>query len=454
MTKFSILLIIITIGLLTSCKKKDTESVLGLDIQPENDLLGITVADSSSIFMHTQRIDSVKTYNDQYKYLGSTQDPIFGRTDAGIYTNFSISNNLTNLSFGTTPVLDSAEMVLRYLGNFSGDTSTVLNYNVYQLNTKLSPISSYTYYTTDNVSYSNYPVNITNGKLQVRNGGVYLVMKLDPFMCQSILETEANLTNNIAFQNANKGFYISATNPVGNPSSGSIKRFDLDDDYSGVKLYYRNGVSASSKGQSFLFSFRGVDALRFNNIKHNYNSGATQNLFDQVNGAGTADTIKGNKNVYLQKFGGTRIRLYLPFLKSFSDSENVSINRAELILKVDETGYNSKYGYPSNLALLACNSSGTEELVFDQLETTDFIKYNGNYDAAKKQYVFNIARQMQKIITNKITNYGFYLVNATPSRATVIRRDNRLERVVFGGVNNATYKPVFKVTYVKFPYDK
>jgi hypothetical protein len=35
----------------------------------------------------------------QYKYLGSNQDPIFGRTDASIYANFSISNNLTNVTF-------------------------------------------------------------------------------------------------------------------------------------------------------------------------------------------------------------------------------------------------------------------------------------------------------------------------------------------------------------------
>ena len=34
---------------------------------------------------------SIKT---QYKFLGSTLDPVFGRTDASIYTNLSISNRL------------------------------------------------------------------------------------------------------------------------------------------------------------------------------------------------------------------------------------------------------------------------------------------------------------------------------------------------------------------------
>ncbi len=77
----------------------------------------------------------------------------------------------------------------------------------------------------------------------------------------------------------------------------------------------------------------------------------------------------------------------------------MSISRAELILKVDETiPYNINFGYPAQLALIGCSSAGDEELVWDQLETTDFVKYGGTYDAVNKQYVFNIARQMQKII--------------------------------------------------------
>ena len=168
----------------------------------------------------------------------------------------------------------------------------------------------------------------------------------------------------------------------------------------------------------------------------------------------SGDTAKGNTNVYLNSFGGTRVRVYLPTIQHFADSVNVSINRAELIIKIDDSNLNTYYGVPANLALIASSADGTEELVIDQLEASDFVKYGGNYDPTKKQYVFNIARQMQQIITKKIVNYGFYLVNATPSRSTVIRRDNRSDRVVIGGKNNLAFKPYFKVTYVKYPYDK
>lgn len=455
MTKLRIGLFFLSLIIIFSCKKKNDDSVLGLDVQPENDLVGVTITDSVSLYMHTQKVESVKSYNDQYKYLGSNQDPIFGRTDASIYTNFSISNNLTNVTFGTNPVLDSAEIVIRFLGEALGDTSSTLTYDVYVLNDKLASTTSYS--TNSTISKSFSKISTLTGKLKTRGSNVCLILPLDENLAQYILQTNSNLTNNTAFQNAYKGFYITTSNSaLGGPGSGAIRRFDLDDNLSGVNIYYHDGNSVSSKGQSFQFTFRGIDALRFNNINHNYSSGASLNLFDQITGAGTSDTLKGNSNVYLNSFGGTRIKINLPYLKNFTDSQKVSISRAELIIKIDEivSPYNINYGYPSSLALIASGSDGTEELVYDQLETTDFVKYGGNYDATNKQYVFNIARQMQKILTGSIANYGFYLVNSLPNRSYVIRRDNRLQRVVFGGKNNINYKPIFKVTYVKYPYDK
>ena len=457
MTKIRIGLIFLSLVLIFSCKKREheTPSVIGLDVQPENDLVGVTITDSVSLYMYTQKIDAVRTYNDQYKFLGSNQDPIFGRTDASIYTNFSISNNLTNLSFGANPVLDSAEIVIRFMGDAIGDTATSLIFEVHTLNQKLDGAATYS--TNSTIPFASSKVSTLVGTIKPRGTAACLVLPLDNNLAEYILKNNSNLSNNTAFQNAYKGFYITTSNStLGAPGSGSIRRFDLDDALSGVTIYYHDGNSASSKGQKFFFSFAGSDALRFNHIKHDYTKGAIQNLDSQIDGSESIATSFGNSNVYLNCFGGTRVKIYLPYLKNFTDSQNVSISRAELIIKVDEniSPYNTKYGYPSNLALIACRADGTEELVYDQLDASDFVKYGGNYDATNKQYVFNIARQIQKILTGKISYNGFYLVNASPSVSSVARRDNRLQRVVFGGKMNTTFKPVFKVTYIKFPYDK
>lgn len=436
------------IALLSSCKKKDTESMLGLDVQPDNDKLGITVTDSVSIFMHTQRIDSVRTYNDQYKFLGSLQDPVFGQTHAGIYSNISIVNNLTNVSYGANPVLDSSEIVLRYADQFIGDYNPELTYDIYVLNEKIDPAVSY--YT--NKHFSKTKVATAKAKFVFRNNVLCLVLPFDNNLAQYILQTPSRLTDNTTFINTYKGIYISsAGTPLSPLNQGSISRFNMEDDQSGINIYYHDGNSVSAKIRTAQFVFKGSDAVRVNHIDYNYYAAASPNLFDQVI---NKDTTKGNGSVYLNSFGGTRVKVYLPFLKAFSDSQNVSISRAELIVKVNKSTVAVNYSAPDQLALIATGANGVEELVYDQVETTDFIKYGGSYDPNYMYYKFSIARQMQKIITGKIYNYGFYLVNALPNKSLAGKRDNRIQRLVIGGREDLMYKPVFKVTYIKYPYDK
>lgn len=446
---FSIIFLVLLC--LFACKKKDQESVLGLDVQPGSDLLGVTVTDTSTIYVHTISTDSVRAYNDRYKLLGSNQDPVFGRIDASIYTNVSLPNNIAGVSFGTNPHIDHAEIRLRITGQFLGDTSNLLQYNVYPLEDIVHPDS--TYYTKNWVRKSATPICTANTKIKViqQDSAICLVLPIDPLYAEYIIQNPNYLVDNSTFINTYKGFYITAANSNLTPGhQGSIIRFDMDDPISGLFMYYYNAASTTSKPEVFQFTFKGADAVRFNHIDKS-NSGAINNLVEQLGG----DSAKGAQDIYLQGFGLTKAKLYLPFLKNFSDSQHVAINRAELTLKVDEitAPYNSNYGYPPTILLLAMNANSHELYVKDQYYNS-LIQFGGTYDATNKQYVFNIARQMQDIVDGKTPNYGFYLVQADNNPVYATKRDERLERVVLGGYGNATCKPVFKVTYIKYPFDK
>ncbi len=244
--------------ILFSCKKKDTESVLGLDVQPDNDLLGITITDSASVFMHTQKIDSVRTYNDNYKFLGSVQDPTFGQTHASIYSNFSIANSLTNVSYGNNPVLDSSEIVLRFADQYAGDLTTALTYDVYLLNENIT--SGVAYYTVQ--KFSKTKVASIKTQLVVRGGVLCLVLPFDDNLAQYIIQTPANLINNAAFIAAYKGIYITSSDNsnISPIDKGAIRRFDLDDPLSGINMYYHDGNSVSAKVNVTRFTFSGTDA--------------------------------------------------------------------------------------------------------------------------------------------------------------------------------------------------
>src|SRR5205085_2554696 len=115
---------------------------------------------------------------------------------------------------------------------------------------------------------------------------------------------------------------------------------------------------------------------------------------------------------------------------------------------------NPGYQPPLKISLVGVDAAGKEIFVKDQYFGTDLIRFGGSYDPVNKYYIFNIARHVQDIMSGKLANYGFYLVVADPDRSYVARRDDRAERVVFGGLNNALYKPSFRLTYIRFPYDK
>ena len=154
------------------------------------------------------------------------------------------------------------------------------------------------------------------------------------------------------------------------------------------------------------------------------------------------------------------IFLFLDYLKNYADSFPIAVNRAEFIFYIDPSFQQSIgtgiYFAPPKLALIPLDSSGKETYAVDELTSTDFQRYDGNYDSLNSRYVFNLARHVQAIINKKRKNYGFHMVVADPNGAILIRRDNYPERVVFGGSNNfnVAIRPKFNLSFIKYKHDK
>ena len=93
--------LILLIVFFSFCKKDNR--ILGSDNQPTEDALNSIFCDTSRINAHTLVYDSIASLNNNYKFLGSNQDPIFGRTDVGLY--FNINMPTSNANFGSTASL-------------------------------------------------------------------------------------------------------------------------------------------------------------------------------------------------------------------------------------------------------------------------------------------------------------------------------------------------------------
>lgn len=439
--------------LLVSACKKD-KSVLGADIQDPDDVLGAVVTDTSKIYAHTIPFDSAASFNDNLKFLGSNQDPVFGRMDVSLYTKYSLPNNITNVSFGDDANLVSSEIILAVKSiDFVGDYLTPMTYKVFEMNTNLT--SDKVYY-TNKTSYYNASnlLGSYTGTLSVMNGAFVIRIPVNSTYASAILNNPQYLLNNTVFQNTYKGLYITTSSTDLNPSTaqGVIAKYDLDASLSGFYLYYQNGTPGPGKEtKTFKFPFNGSNVTRFNEVKHKYNDGGSQLLIKQMQG----DTSVGAQGLFLRGLGVTKVKLQIPYLTNFVSKHKIAVNRADLIVKVDQglNGSSGNYVPPTKMALLAMDSLSREIFTFDQLSSIDFARYGGDYDSDNKQYVFNISRDIQTIMNGGRKNLGFYLVIANPDKLYTPRRDDRAERVVLGGTSSALYKPVFRITYIPFVND-
>lgn len=417
--------------------------MLGADVQPGSDALSTSYDSLATVQTFTKKFNPVISYNTKFKFLGCNQDPYFGNTSVGLYLNTSLS--VSNLTLGANPILQSAEIVLAVDAlDYMGDKTAALNFSVYALDSTLS--TSREYSTSISQLEQANKLNSTTLTFTVINGITALRIPVDSLYASSIATQPQYLVDNTTYQARYKGFYIKCSNQPG--SEGIIYKCNLEDGISGFYLRYK--PTPTDTAQSFQFTFSGSSACRINSVVWDSDHTPTD-ISRQINGA---DTISPEK-LYLKGLGNTKVRVNIPAIKNYSDSFKVAVNRAEVVFHIAsaQAGANSKYAPPPYLTLLPIDSTGKEQFATDQINGTDAARYNGYYDSINNQYVFNIARHVQAIMSGKVKNYGFNLLVADPNPVYTAFRDLYAGRVVLEGSPSVMYKPKFRINYVKFPKD-
>jgi hypothetical protein len=429
-----ILAVVSFILFFSSCTDKDT---IGLNEQPGSDELSVLFSDTSTVIAFSQKEDSVRTDEAIYNILGSYIDPVFGKTTASIYTQFRLPTN--NVNFGTPLTLDSLVLSLAYRGYY-GDTTTPLKVRVYELTENLFRDSSYY---SDRVmagievgSAIFKPRPSDSVKVLGKKYAPHLRIKLNSSLAQKFFYAsgQATMADNNAFLDFFKGLKIE-TDAVS--SGGSLLLFDLASSLSKMTLFYKKNATEDSLQFNFVIN---ENCARFNNYNHHSYSHASSEFKQNV--ISVHDTLtSGKKNLYLQAMAGIKVKILFPYIKNFVTNNQVAINKAELIMNINDLGLSTNpFGPPGRLALVKCNGSGTNTFVIDQFEGDTH--FGGIYNSTNKQFKFNITRYVQGILNNTITNEGLYLM---VSGAAIYPN-----RVVLKGtdiLNSGRFK--LKLTYTK-----
>lgn len=412
-----------------SCNDPD---IIGLEVQPVNDKFNLFYNDTCRVIAYTVTEDSVRTDKTLLNLLGNYNDPLFGRTSASIYTQVRISSN--NVDFGSSPVADSLVLTLAYNGYYG---------KLRKLNIKVFEVLDDFY--KDTAYYSNKILNTGNTPLAnvsvvpapsdslTINGeklAPHLRIKLSGTLAQKFLNesTTVNLSDNEHFVQFFKGIYI--TSSLVN-TEGAILYFDLLSALSQMTLYYKNDADDSLKFNFVINDY----CARFNSFDHYNFQDADPYLKQQING----DTVLGDSLLYLQAMSGLKVKIALPDYKNlFADGKTV-LNKAELIIPIEEDITTASYSIPPKLALVRITEEGEIAYIIDQYEGESH--FRGIYDEDNKQYTFTITRHLQNIILDNIKDYGLYLMI---SGAAV-----NAGRIYLKGSRRSDVKMKLKLTYTK-----
>ena len=407
----------------------------GLDVLPIEDQIGIKYNDTLQVEFETQVLDRVQTGNSPWQLLGNYVDPAFGRISAKTYTQVLIPG--AELDFGDNLEFVSLRLDLDILAVY-GRFDTPMKLRIYELSQSISD--------EDSVLTSDHPDLKTRGgelsgnfEVDFSDANTFsdLRIPLNKSLGERILFADSTqLFNNDAFTQFFKGLVIESDD-VGFTSRepGAMYNLFMNSGASSLTLTYMKRGDDGSQVQDSLEFIINNTARKFHTIQRKNVSGL---LFDEY---ALSPNPPNNEALYEFLQAGTLVRTFVN-IPGLSDFPQIGVNRAELMLRVDQTFFGSANRYsPPETILFFLADADKDMLRDDDGRPTIFASGNFNPDSAA--YILNMTTQAQLVISERRENNGFILMPDDSS--------NSLNRAVFGGVDHPILKPVFKLTYTELP---
>ncbi len=314
---------------LVACNKP---ILIGSDLL-DQDQINTAFTDTLTLKTSVISPDSVRAYIPaspyQQMFCGNFDDPLFGKTEAGIYSQF-IRSQVPDLAVGAT--LDS--IILRLAYNTSwiyGDLTQPFTIGVYKVTEDMDTSRQYyntTVLATDPVALGMLtfqPNNIDSVYIEVNDSTTIaqpprIAIPLSATFGNELLMLDsASYATPSNFLQALKGLHIKALDA----SSGSMLDFDFLSSSTVMSMYYK----LPSDTSSYRLDFTPVGGIRYTQSTHTFTGYPVADFL--------ADPSKGDSLVFLQGMAGPFVRVEIPWA---TEMKNIIVNKAELEFTVATTG--------------------------------------------------------------------------------------------------------------------
>ena len=412
--------------LITGCKSGDES--LGRNLLPGSSVVySRNYTETGTIQAFTYTDEKIRVDRPGFNYIGSFNDPIFGRTDGAFAAQFRLS---AHPDYDPTATLDSLILRLTYKRLY-GDTATKQTLRAYELTDDLIYDAKYlssfnlkSIVSASSIGSASFIPRFRTDSAQTDTTIQYVRFNLDPSLGNRLLKMDSlKMVSNDEFLKYFKGLYIEA-----DASGRKGTLIGLTTTASAIGLYYH-----TAKKDSLFFAYNVTsNSANVAAFTHDYQ----KSIFAaHLNQEVIQDTL-----TYLQPTGGTKVKIDIPSLAKWKDSTQYVISKASIVFYVDTLASDPRrYSLPSQLYLKYMDSTGTE--VFPKDSELSSTYYGGIYDATTASYAFNITRHLEQIINKEVESTSFFLVHPD--------RSGSANRVVLKGANSS--RPVeLHIKYTRY----
>ena len=455
-SRLDLLTLLISLFSFSACQKPNS---VGLMVNPQDAVSG---SFTNTIVITTKTVldnDRILTSSLRKYPAGVLTDPVFGTTTSNILMSLNLPSN--NLTFGTTPVFDKAELVLNYANEYYGDPNAEFTFEVYQLADRLVPTSTLnnTNSTTPTSPKSltligTSKVNINSSVLAVGGvSGTSIRIQLNgnsDTLGKSILSADSsNFVSNDSFDDFIKGLYLKATPTAG---TGGIIFFDLSTGGSRLELSYHNAADATVKSVTFPIQASAANPS-VAAFSHHFAGGSVTEVETQLSTPSTAYNY-----TFVQPMAGVRTQVNFPDLSPLTTLGNITINKAELVVSTYPLGATDIFTPAPRLYLYRTDIAGQRKFVPDcnitDPRSLSDVNFGGIYSATDGKYRFIITSYIQDLVNGKLKQYDTYLsvAESAASRSEALYSSaTTAKRVVIGSGTNSDplYQMKLNVIYSK-----
>ncbi|RYY98682.1 MAG: DUF4270 family protein [Chitinophagaceae bacterium] len=454
------LAVVVTLGwAISSCRKINEATELGGGLVPPVDNINTfdTVLDVHSNNVLRGDDSAFVGPSDEMAIGALNNDPEFGKTTADLYFHFgpTVYKRYPFVHRDSLPTIDSVVLSIGYTGNYYGDTSAQVTFNVAEItDAEFKDSSNYA------VNHAPFQTGASLGsktfRLRELNDSVPIGIARDTFKVANVVRIKLNNSIGERLKNTDTSV-IGSFNSYGNfyrdfkgiavtasSAENAIGYFTLADTVKTRLIVYYHEAAGQVRDTSSASFPHGIYGAGYQTTSGSSNDlkprGTQANLIQRTPGgpfqAALGNGIANDEVVYIQSEPGSGATIHIPGLSTLS---NRVVHRAELIVTREPNVANNLFPAPPNLLLARGSGLDTLRGVTDDSLTATIP--SGSVNASlfggnlmdDGTYRFNLTRHVQGIITNARPNDTLFLF--APFR--YILKDTRF----FGGQRAITVLP-------------